>query len=70
MKGFNPSGSMDYFGSGLDYISVANFVVFQSFWFNGLLWKIFSIVKTLSQFTVSILLVQWITLEVELHDCG
>ena len=37
---FNPSGSMDYFGrlNAIDEIRIE--AMFQSFWVNGLLWKI------------------------------
>ena len=84
---FNPSGSMDYFGSlpkvqffhcffmfqsfwfnGLLWKKLwANRfqidILFQSFWFNGLLWKSFRIFWSRKGKQVSILLVQWITLE-------
>ena len=36
---------------------------FQSFWVNGLLWKIHNLPLENIQFMVSILLGQWITLE-------
>ena len=39
LVGFNPSGSMDYFGSWRFVLSCLCPVVFQSFWVNGLLWK-------------------------------
>ena len=61
---FNPSGSMDYFGSGGFKPPVMPAIKFQSFWVNGLLWKnTFDCIVALSSL-VSILLGQWITLEV------
>ena len=41
----------------------ANPIWFQSFWFNGLLWKVRSACILVGCKAVSILLVQWITLE-------
>ena len=61
---FNPSGSMDYFGSPRPVVSAFVVTWFQSFWFNGLLWKIMFFYASAIQNLVSILLVQWITLEV------
>ena len=37
---FNPSGSMDYFGSADTVYINAAYRRFQSFWVNGLLWKL------------------------------
>ena len=86
---FNPSGSMDYFGSLWSITSRTKRVVFQSFWVNGLLWKPAWVLRgtlwsvsfnpsgSMDYFgrrstsgnhcclkSVSILLGQWITLEV------
>ena len=38
-SGFNPSGSMDYFGSAPFNNEIGRALEFQSFWVNGLLWK-------------------------------
>ena len=62
-SGFNPSGSMDYFGSVTTELSTITLALFQSFWFNGLLWKIPTFYVLIADIRVSILLVQWITLE-------
>ena len=37
---FNPSGSMDYFGRNIFLAIGTRNTGFQSFWFNGLLWKL------------------------------
>ena len=61
---FNPSGSMDYFGRRGVFQANTVETEFQSFWVNGLLWKIVCVVEDISQSSeVSILLGQWITLE-------
>ena len=62
--GFNPSGSMDYFGSTKETAWVSANDVFQSFWVNGLLWKRRRATGFFRVSSVSILLGQWITLEV------
>ena len=63
-QGFNPSGSMDYFGSFSVMPSTASKNQFQSFWVNGLLWKTNWTIEAHRSSWVSILLGQWITLEV------
>ena len=62
-KSFNPSGSMDYFGRLFGAVALRIESQFQSFWFNGLLWKLASSRCSSLATHVSILLVQWITLE-------
>ena len=64
LQGFNPSGSMDYFGSPENEDVLLLIASFQSFWVNGLLWKTIAILALSPPIVVSILLGQWITLEV------
>ena len=61
---FNPSGSMDYFGRSPSVGRCRALNWFQSFWVNGLLWKVSPNKCRIEKLIfVSILLGQWITLE-------